>query len=286
MSHRSTRSKALLTGAGLVLLAGSIPAVSVASSGSAPGRAGPDSITLTGVIRDFKTEHPDFETYPGHLFRGWNSAGGVYEGLVAEQLDEDGKPAFNEELLEDRGWSDIPLTSRESLAQWFRDVPGVNTSWTHDIVLERDGNIYRFAREKPQYFFPADNTGFGNSEGPLRWARPGSRNFHFTYELETEFRYTDPGSRDFDLEFTFTGDDDVWVFINDRLAVDIGGVHGQAQRSINVDDAAERLGLEPGNSYSLKLFFAERHTSESNFCIETTLELRPAELPTTAHLFD
>ncbi len=286
MIHRSTLSKIALTAGGLVLLAGGIPAVTVASSGSVASGTAPDSITLTGVIRDFKTTHPDFETYPGHLFKGWTERNSVYAGLVDDKLDEEGKPFFNEELLDDRGWSDIPLTSRESLAQWFRDVPGVNTSWTHDIVLEREGNIYRFAKEKPDYFFPADNQGFGNSEGPLRWARPGSRNFHFTFELETEFRYTDPEARDFDLEFTFTGDDDVWVFINDTLAVDIGGVHGQARRSINVDDAAERLGLEPGNSYSLKLFFAERHTSESNFRIETTLELRPAELPTTAHLYD
>ena len=247
---------------------------------------GPDSIRLTGIVRDFRTEHPDMETYPDMFYRDWNGANGVYEGLVADTLDADGKPVFNEDLLEDRTWEDIPLTSRESLAQWFRDIPGINLSIAHEITLERQGDLYVFAKERPEYFFPIDNAGFGNSQGWLRWAQPGSRNFHFTVELETEFTYIDPEDRDYDLVFSFTGDDDVWVFINGKLAVDIGGVHSQASRSVNLDSKAQELGLEPGESYQLKLFFAERHSSESNFRIETTLVLRTAELPNSAHLFD
>ena len=247
----------------------------------------PESIDLTGVVRDFKTSHPDFETFPGMDFEAWNGSDDVYPNLVKDELDEDGKPVFNDALLETRSWSDIPIESEQTFNQWFRDVPGVNTSWLHTITLERqeDGS-YFFAQEKPNYFFIADGLGYGNSEGPLRWAEPYSHNFHFTYELEMEFTYTDPATRDNALEFTFTGDDDVWVFINGHLACDIGGVHPQASRSVNLDEHVAEYGLEVNQNYPLKLFFCERHTSESNFRIETTLTLRKSELPPTAGLFD
>ncbi len=276
--HTHTFAKRTVFGAGaLVLLAGTMSLVSTAPQALASDDEGPDSVTLTGMIRDFKTNHPDFEAYP------W---GGHFRNLVQDDLDSEGKPAFNDALLDSMDWDDIPITNAETMSQWFRDVPGVNTSWTHDIELTRSGDIYTFSRRRPDYFFPADGKGFGNSEGPLRWASPGSHNFHFTMELDTEFTYIHPDNRDYDMIFTFTGDDDVWVFINNKLAVDIGGVHGQVSESINLDDAAEDLGLEPGGIYSLKLFFCERHTSESNFQIQTTLTLRSAELPTSAHLYD
>lgn len=279
MNTHTLASRTILGAGAIVLFAGaaSLVAVSEAPASSAAAATTPDTVTLTGIIRDFKTSHPDFEAYP------W---GGHFRNLVADDLDADGKPFFNEELLENMSWDDIPVTNAQTMTEWFRDVPGVNTSWTHDIILERDGDIYDFSRRKPNYFFPADDRGFGNSEGPLKWAQPGSHNYHFTYELATEFTYIHPDRRDYEMVFTFTGDDDVWVFINNKLAVDIGGVHGQVTQSINLDDAAEELGLEPGGVYDLTLFFCERHTSESNFQIQTTLVLRTAELPTSAHLFD
>jgi fibro-slime domain-containing protein len=209
--------------------------------------------------------------------------------LVKSELGEDGKPVFNDALLEEgRRWgSDIQVASLESFNQWFRDVPGVNVSWQHSITLERqsDGK-YVFAKERPEYFWPADGKGYGASEGPLRWASPGTRNFHFTYEIETEFTYTSRDDRDSDLVFKFVGDDDVWVYINGKLAVDLGGVHSQQSASVNLDQKAAELGLEPGGRYQLKLFFAERHTSESNFRVETNFQLRTVNLPETSALYD
>ena len=85
------------------------------------GTSLPATIELTGVVRDFKTSHPDFETFPSSGFSAWNSANGVYENLVKEDLGEDGKPVFNDDLLNSRGWSNIPIEN-EQPDVYYRDL--------------------------------------------------------------------------------------------------------------------------------------------------------------------
>lgn len=264
-----------------ILIAAALVGMGPSEPGSLTDGAMPESMTLTGVIRDFKVDHPDFETYPGSGTKN----------MVQEDLGADGKPLLNVDRCASLGWgSNSQVTSEETFNQWFRDVAGVNTSIPHAIELKREsrssGDVYVFAMERPDYFFPIDEAGYGLSMSGLKWAAPGTHNFHFTYELETRFTYTDPDERDSDFVFKFTGDDDVWVYINGKLAVDLGGVHSQQQASINLDEKAEYLGIEPGQDYQLKLFFAERHTSESNFRIETNFVLKPAKLPVISSLAD
>ncbi|HWZ89874.1 MAG TPA: fibro-slime domain-containing protein, partial [Polyangiaceae bacterium] len=81
----------------------------------------------------------------------------------------------------------------------------------------------------------------------------------------TQFSYTGGET------FQFQGDDDVWVFINGKLTVDLGGLHPRTLGTVSLDASATMLGLQKGNVYSLDLFHAERHTDKSTFRIDTNL---------------
>lgn len=203
---------------------------------STASTAGP--ISLTATIRDFSSSHPDFEKFMGDD-----------KGIVAATLGADGKPVY-------AGSPTTPTTTGvTNFNQWYRDVLGVNQSITRVLVANETNpgsGIYQYSNTN---YFPIDGELLGN-EG-------NGHNFHFTTEIHTSFTYK--GGED----FSFTGDDDVWVFINKSLAINLGGVHAAESSSIDLD----LLGLTAGETYSLDLFHAERHTTESNFSFTTSLAL-------------
>ncbi|WP_437941288.1 fibro-slime domain-containing protein [Sorangium sp. So ce341] len=194
---------------------------------------------LIAIVRDFKDSHPDFE---GEI--------GEDRGLVEAQLGADGKPVYA-----GGGEGTSTTAGKEAFDQWFRDVPDVNTAIQVSIPLVSDGNGTS-TYDNPA-FFPIDEMGFGNEDR--------RHNYHFTLELRTKFQYN--GGE----VFTFTGDDDLFTFINGRLAIDLGGVHKPESATIDLDERAQELGITPGNTYTLDFFFAERHTTESNFRIDTSI---------------
>ena len=124
-------------------------------------------------------------------------------------------------------------------------------------------------------FFPIDGQGqspqseYGTAVVPQpvyfgNWeAEPGGalHNFHFTSEVRFWFEYDPATSPVLD----FTGDDDVWVFINNRLAVDLGGIHVPVNGSVDLVAAATALGLTAGNVYEIVVFQAEREKDGSSY---------------------
>lgn len=213
---------------------------------------------LRVIARDLPASHPDFQQ---------QEVNGLYEGIVQDMLGADRKPILADPLDED----DLVL-SAESFHEWYHNVEGVNLPYVVDLWLEPVGDTFVFDSAS---FFPLDSVGYALVDGD----QGQQDGFHFTTELHTSFQYQGGET------FTFRGDDDVWVFINDRLAIDIGGVHGAEEASVSIDLIAAEFGLVIGSVYTLDLFQAERRTSESNFRIETTLDftdcgqILPVDIP-------
>ncbi|MGI9014634.1 MAG: fibro-slime domain-containing protein [Phycisphaerales bacterium] len=295
------------------LVLGGVAGVNLISPASAAAQAiggedAPATVELTGIVRDFRERtgqdgyagHPDFERKP-------NAGFGHYAGNVALELGADGNPVFtgngkklNTQFTDSGGnpicyalynaaagdvagsWSSADtggIQSAESFAMWFRDTPGMNMSQQLSLTFVRqaDGSYVFDDKQDDAYknmggFFPIDGKMFGNPGGTP------DHNFHFTFELHTEFTYHADRSQ----LFEFRGDDDVWVFIDNKLVIDIGGVHGAKSQFVDL----HRLGLEDGENYQLSFFFAERHRTQSNFRIVTNLALANVQLPTISASFD
>jgi fibro-slime domain-containing protein len=209
--------------------------------------------TLHAIIRDFDTDHPDFEN-DEFQSNNWNDV--ATPGLVESELGADQKPVYASEA------ETLQTSGPDEFSQWYQDVDGVNEHFEIDIELKPDpanGNLYTYDN---QFFFPIDGMGFGN-EGLD--ANGEMRNFWFTTEIHTKFEYR--GGE----VFTFNGDDDLWLFINGKLAIDLGGLHPKLLSTVNLDDQAAVLGITKGKRYTMDIFHAERHTDASTFHVETSI---------------
>jgi fibro-slime domain-containing protein len=173
----------------------------------------------------------------------------VDPGIVQSVLGSDDKPVY--------AGPTRTTTNKADFDQWYRDVPGVNMTTEISLqLLQAPGQqgLYEYPGTD---FFPIDNQLFGN-QGRIH-------NFHFTLEIATQFKYIGGET------FSFTGDDDLWIFINRRLAIDLGGLHPALSASVDLDANASKLGIKAGAIYALHVFFAERHTDKSDFNVETTI---------------
>jgi fibro-slime domain-containing protein len=235
-------------------------------------------LEVPAVFRDFTNTHADF-----------HCGGGSDPPTIEPTLNDLGKPVL---VSGNPGC----ISSAATFAEWYTDgpqnrvIPGsillfegpggfVNrhgadgTRWTDVNGLELDGtpvflpiddapNIFPDGRSKAS--IPPEYTGDNqwHDEDFFVTGAGATHNFLFTTEVQYWFRY-DAG---FSATLNFLGDDDVWVFVNGHLALDLGGLHVPKAGSVLVDDTtAGAYELSAGNVYSVKVFHAERNPTGSSF---------------------
>ena len=114
--------------------------------------------------------------------------------------------------------------------------------------------------------------------GWVKWANEANgkndtcrHNYGYAMAVSATFKYVKG------QYFEFRGDDDVWVYINNRLVVDIGGVHEKVEGAVNLDTIGQnnaKLALKEGREYPFHIFYAERNATGSNFKMRTSINLQ------------
>ena len=166
------------------------------------------------------------------------------------------------------------------------------------VVLDKENKaIYNGDsgyKDGTKFFYPLTGEGYDKYLGDTTDMQPQTTvdtkndwypvgaNGNFTLKGEAQFIYRNADN----LYFTFSGDDDVYLFINNKLALDIGGSHWPVEKTVNLNKLSAEYGLEEGQVATFTFFYMERCADASNFSIKTNIELAQRDINVEKKAYD
>jgi fibro-slime domain-containing protein len=214
----------------------------------------PPSIFLKGTIRDFSCFHLDFEANV--------DAKREQTGLFWPSLTRNNFPVFippslrNDTSLgiflnpfsNDMNYTRYALSNYGQFFhdEYYHDYPGINIAIPITLelkLIDSDLGLYQYSS---QDFYPINGLGFAKENLAATIPQQlGDNNYWFTTEFRVRFYYK--GGE----KFEFSGDDDLWVFVDGKLTqCDLGGLHGRRNCTVDMDT----LGLTQFNLYIMSIF--------------------------------
>jgi fibro-slime domain-containing protein len=240
-----------------------------------------DKISLPTIFRDFIGQHksPERQAFAAaqttagvrvHPDFNFFSGSGTM-GVVAAKLGADRLPVY---VVPNPG-EPANYTGKTNFDLWYRDDAVHNRAVLGSLDLMPNGTgLYVF--DSP-FFGPVDGKGFVPAlDSQIIGCGGAGANHNFSFTTEAHFWFEYAGGEQFD----FMGDDDVWVFVNNTLVIDLGGLHSAQAGSFTLDATTQgiahrtRLGANAGDIdlkmvfgsvYEVDLFHAERQECGSNF---------------------
>ncbi len=191
---------------------------------------------------------------------------GCCTNIVYSELDTDGLPKLrpgNEFVNHPEVCaSDCKnlFSCPEAFKWWYTDVPGLNMTFSKQLTLNKQNNKNIYGMDSMNDSYYINRRGFYPLDGDEGYGKENSNNIvngEFACQIETYFKYEGSDNPE---NLYFSGDDDVWVFFNRHLGIEVAGIHGPWEKSVTLDKktAKEQYHIYPGGIYPIHIFQAER----------------------------
>ena len=197
---------------------------------------------------------------------GWFECGYYNErleqGMVGFELDERYLPiAKSGDLIANRGLFDM--------SRWFSEVEGKSKAFIGTIRLDYNPDDASFSFHQNS-FYPLDKVEYDKSEN----VNKDGHNHLFTMNFAVPFTVLANGNE----SFMVTADDDTFVYVGDKLVLDMGGIHdamsgevailGNGEVHSGIDGAElaySGVNVQHGDSSIVRIFHADRNEEDSVF---------------------